>query len=82
VETLPHSPWAVDPLWFYPKTGALQRGTELVELPAVAAADLRARRPLGRSTPDRFDWPLVGGFAAASIAACGLWLARRARHPR
>ena len=81
VQTLPHSPWAVDPLWFYPQTGALQRGTELVKLPA-AAADLRAGRPIGGSTPDRFDWPLVSGFAAASIAAGGLWLARRARHLR
>jgi hypothetical protein len=82
VQTLPHSPWAVDPLWFYPKTGALQRGTELVTLPSAVAADLRGGRPIGASPPDRFDWPLVSGFAAVSIAAGGLWLVRRARHPR
>jgi hypothetical protein len=46
------------------------------------AADLRGGRPIGASPPDRFDWPLVSGIAAVSIAAGGLWLVRRARHPR
>lgn len=84
VRTEPPSPWAAVRLWFYPESGLLQRGIDVVELPAGVAADLRDRRAIRSVAAGGagFDWSLVTGslLLAALLGTAVLLAARRARH--
>jgi hypothetical protein len=86
VKTQPASPWALTNVWFYPETGLLERGLELITLPAGVADDLAAARPIDAASGGGagFDWPLVSGWLLAGVALVltAVLLSRRGRRPR
>lgn len=84
VKTEPASPWALTGMWFYPEQGLLQRGVEVIRLPAGIADDLRQARSISASgSGEGFDWPLVSVslLVAAALGLAAALLARRGRQP-
>jgi hypothetical protein len=81
------SPWTDGRyLMFSPSTGALERGTRVVQLPPATVAAVAAGESLGGASSgdgSGFAWPLVTGTLAAVLALglATLLLVRRGRHP-
>lgn len=81
------SPWTdARYLMFSPSTGALERGTSVVQLPPATVDAIVAGESLAGPTAgggSDFAWPLVTGTLAAVLALglATLLLVRRSRHP-